>query len=82
MYEPHTRFPRYLEDMTPARLAADNEVREATAEEGRELFDKRARELFGVTGEEWLRQWDAGEYRDSTDSKVITLAMLIPFARQ
>jgi len=72
------------EDAMPRLLAATadvSEVREATVEEGLALFDKRARALFGISGEEWLSRWDAGEYRESTDSKVITLAMLIPFAR-
>ena len=67
--------------MPTAEVAADSEVRELTREEGRELFDKRARALFGITGEEFLGRWDAGEYREASDSKVATLAMLIPFAR-
>ena len=67
--------------MPTTDVAADSGVREATREEGIALFDKRARKLFGISGEEWLRRWDAGDYRDSDDSNVVTLAMLIPFAR-
>jgi hypothetical protein len=32
-----------------------------TPEEAREQFDARARELMGISGEEFLRRLDAGE---------------------
>jgi hypothetical protein len=59
----------------------DCEVREATHEEGRRLFDERARELLGISGEEFLRRWDAGEYTDAVDPAVNAVALLIPFGR-
>ena len=59
-----------------------------TDEEGRELFDARARELMGISGEEFLRRLDAGEYDEIYDDNrhphgrhVVLLEMLRPFAR-
>lgn len=56
-----------------------------TPEEGRALFDRRARELVGLSGEEFLARWDAGEIDASCDTpegrRVGFLAALIPFAR-
>lgn len=52
---------------------------------GRALFDRQARRLLGISGEQFLRNWDTGEYRQMGDSpdanKVVHLAILIPFAR-
>jgi hypothetical protein len=54
---------------------------ELTREEGQDLFDRRATKLLGISGEEFLRRWDAGEYMDSDDPRVSSLGVLIPFAR-
>lgn len=57
-----------------------------TPEEGRALFDNEARRLLGISGEEFLRRWDAGEYREIADTSdhlhIMDLAFLIPLARQ
>lgn len=58
-----------------------SDVREATPEEGRELFDRRTRRLLGISGAEFLARWDRGEYADAEDPKVNAVAVLIPFAR-
>ena len=56
-------------------------------EEARALFDRQARRLVGMSGEEFLRRWDAGEYEgrnldeDQETRKIASLAMLIPFGR-
>lgn len=59
-----------------------------TEEESREQFDARARELMGISGEEFLRRLDAGEYDEIIDDTrhphgmhVVMLEMLRPFAR-
>ncbi len=54
---------------------------ELTHEEGRELFDRRCRQLLGIGGEEFLRLWDTGEYAGMDDEKVSSLGVLIPFVR-
>jgi hypothetical protein len=57
----------------------------ASAEEGRAMFDRQARELVGMSGDEFIRRWDAGEFRDVADSAgnlhILRLASLIPFGR-
>lgn len=55
-------------------------VREASREEGRALFDRRARKLFGISGVEWLERYDRGDYRFSANPNVTTMVILIPFA--
>ncbi len=60
-------------------------IEQATAEEGRALFDHQARALLGISGEEFLERWERGEYREVADTPdnrhIVSLAMLIPFAR-
>jgi hypothetical protein len=54
--------------------------------EGRAFFDEQARAMLDLSGEEFLRKWDAGDYRamldDTEHPQVRRLAALIPFARQ
>lgn len=54
-------------------------------EEAWELFDEDARHQLGISGEEFLRRWDNGEYRSIHDDregrKVLRVAMMLPFAR-
>jgi hypothetical protein len=56
------------------------------ADMAREMFDQEARDRVGMSGEEFLRRYDAGEFRDLEDTpegrKVSYLVMLIPFGRQ
>jgi hypothetical protein len=58
----------------------------ATPEEARALFDRRARYLLHISGEEFLRRWDAGEYHPVPDTiegrKIGELVMMMPFARR
>ncbi|HEX6029825.1 MAG TPA: hypothetical protein VFY90_00250, partial [Tepidiformaceae bacterium] len=42
--------------------ADDNGVLELSEAETLALLDKRARELLGMPGEEFLRRWQAGEF--------------------
>jgi hypothetical protein len=54
-------------------------------DEAREAFDAEARKWLGISGDEFLRRWDAGEYRgiedDADHPHVIGMAMLIPLVR-
>ena len=43
-------------------------IRFLTLEEGRELFDREARRLFGISGDDFLRRWDNGEYGPIPDT--------------
>ncbi|MEO3856276.1 hypothetical protein [Acrocarpospora sp. B8E8] len=56
-------------------------VVESTEAEGRALFDREARTVLGISGEEFLDHWDAGDYADWDDPESAGLVMLIPFGR-
>ncbi len=67
-----------------ARLHGTSPIRMASVRDGKALFDHQARQALGISGEEFLRRWDAGVYRanDSDEGRAARrLAMLIPFAR-
>lgn len=57
-----------------------------TPEEARAFFDRRARQLLHISGEEFLKRWDAGAYRpvgdDAEGRKIGELVMMMPFARR
>lgn len=54
-------------------------------EEGRRMFDEAVREVMGISGQEFICRYDAGEYADIPDDlahrHIIDLALLIPFGR-
>lgn len=56
-----------------------------SSEEGRALFEREAQRILGLSSEEFLRRWDAGEYRNLPDTeetrRVMRVAFLIPFGR-
>jgi len=55
---------------------------EMTREQGLELLNEQARLYFGISGEEFIRQWDAGELTDEDACpEAVRVAMLIPFVR-
>ena len=76
---------------TEAEAEIDNDIelpqtiRWLSDEEARAEFDAQSRKLLGISGEEFLRRWDAGEYRgiedDADHPNVILMAVLIPFVR-
>lgn len=51
-----------------------------TRDQARALFDADARRAFGISGDEFLRRYDAGEL-DYDDPSVIHLAMIDSFGR-
>ncbi len=50
------------------------------------MFDLEARRVVGISGDEFLAGWDAGEFRDWEDTpegrKLSFLILLIPFGRR
>ena len=59
-------------------------IKELTREEAWELFDHQAQKWLGISGEEFIRRYDAGEISDHDldhNNDVITLVMKIPFVR-
>ena len=55
---------------------------ELSPEEAHAIFDRVAREELSISGEEFLRRWDSGEYEGRADQpNVARVAMLLPFGR-
>jgi len=57
---------------------------ELSPEEAMDMFDRQAMRLVGMSGEEFLRRWDAGEFQpvpDETpaDRRLARLVMSLPF---
>jgi hypothetical protein len=81
-----TRLSRAHERASGTIDDAIHGVHIATPEEGRALFDRQARKTLGISGNEFLKNWDAGKYRPVPDTadgrKVGRLVMLMPFARR
>jgi hypothetical protein len=60
-------------------------VEEATKKEQDEALDNAAQRFLNMTGMEFLKRWDSGEYRDIGDTpfgrKVAHVSLLLPHAR-
>ena len=57
---------------------------ELTPAEGWKLFDATARRCAGMSGEEFVRRWDAGELGTVADvdgTPLMDVVMALPFAR-
>ena len=64
-----------------------NQTSVLSPEESRALFDRKARAILGISGPEFLRRWDAGEYRDLPEDtrenrNTRWVVALIPFGRR
>lgn len=63
----------------------DEQIRWLDAEEERAFFDEQARAMLGISGAEFLRRLDAGEYDAIADDPaypdVMYLIMLSSFGR-
>jgi hypothetical protein len=61
-------------------------VKIVDADEASDIFDALSRQLMNISGEEFLRRWEAGEYADVVDTPdhlhITRLALLIPLAKQ
>ena len=62
--------------------SGDVQVEELSPEDAWDLFDRVARRELDMSGREFLRQWDAGVFRDDPDRPgLVDVAMLIPLVR-
>ena len=50
-------------------------------EDGAVIFDGAARRELGISGEEFLRRWDDGDYEDDDSLAVMKVGMLVPLGR-
>ena len=68
--------------ITTAPTPSDDTSWLMTDAEALEDFDASARRYLGISGAEFLRRWDAGEYPDPDDTPgVMAVAFLIPLIR-
>jgi hypothetical protein len=68
-----------------AELAAEldgYEVDVIDEAEGKRLVDEKARKVLGISGEEFVRRWEAGEIPDPDRTEVIAIYMMLPFMKQ
>jgi hypothetical protein len=54
--------------------------RDLTPEEAREAFDRAAQYYLGISGDEFKRRWEPGEYAGIDRSDIIALSWKIPWA--
>ena len=67
------------------RSKPSEEIRWLDRAETFEMFDRVVRDRLHISGKEFIRRWDAGEYQDLEDDDrhpdLAYLGGLIPFAR-
>jgi hypothetical protein len=83
MHNPSNEYEEFSIDADPvsALLHTLDEVRKwMTQAESAAYFDREARRMTGLSGEEFVRRWDAGEL-DYGDPHVIDVGMLLPRGR-
>ena len=59
-------------------------IKELSPEEAWELFDRQAREWLGISGEEFIRRYEAGEFSEEQldrDPDIVYLTMKLPAVR-
>jgi hypothetical protein len=72
------------QEATMAIDAAENlEVHELDHEQGLALLDRQAHRYLGISAQEFIEAWDAGEFAQNGAERpeVVRLAMLLPFGR-
>jgi hypothetical protein len=57
------------------------EVKRITQDESWRVFDRTARRLLNISGEEFSRRWDRGDYAERDAIDVMQVAMLRPGGR-
>ena len=60
---------------------ANGHIRELSEEQAWELFDKAARYYLDISGDEFLERWDSGYYEDPDQPEIMSVVVLLPFAR-
>lgn len=66
-------------------VSDEDQIKFMSPQETWQWFDNESQTLLGISGEEFLRRWDAGEYRDVFDTPghygVTHLGMLVDLVR-
>lgn len=65
--------------MAMANTETTIQPHELTREESLAMLDRRARRYLGISGEEFVRRWEAGYYEGQPESPgLVRTAMLLP----
>jgi hypothetical protein len=68
--------------MAKTATQTHDEIRELTEEEWNRSIDRAARYYLGISGEEFVRRWNAGYYGDwDDDLRATHVAFLLPLDR-
>lgn len=65
---------------SPETERDDESIELMTREEGLRLLDRQARKYLGMSGEEFIVRYNAGEIEDPHRLDVARVAMLLPLA--
>jgi hypothetical protein len=63
---------------SPDPASEDDSIETMTREEGLRLLDRQARKFLGMSGEEFVRRYQAGEIEDPHRLEVLRVAILLP----
>lgn len=62
-------------------VLATSDVEELSVEEARAMFSTQVSDRLGMSGSEFLRRLDAGDFDNVDNEDVVRLRMLAPFGR-
>lgn len=57
------------------------EIHEISPTEAREIFDSAAQYYLKMSGEEFLKRWEAGKFEELDQPDVMHVAVLMPLVR-
>ena len=69
----------YQQTMVARTGIGDRQIRMLNRDQWMGLVDRAARRELGMSGDEFIRRWEAGEFRDPDERpEVMRVAMLLP----
>jgi hypothetical protein len=71
-----------METMRKNQDKPNGKIHMLSRDEARSMFDRQAHRYANMSGDEFIRAWDAGEFDDRVEqSDVQRVAMLLPLGR-
>jgi len=62
------------------KKTSKNGFKVLSKDEGEKLLDRQALKYLGISGEEFVRRWNAKEFPDPDRPEIIRVAFLLPLA--
>jgi hypothetical protein len=70
------------QSITTPGAQSEMNVKELTDDGAFDLFDQTAPDLLNISGDEFLRRWDAGEYAEGRqEPRIETMVIVLPLIR-